>query len=154
MAVALPACDPGPRRARPPALCPCGNAVMPPDRIVGRRVASRISLTALHAVPQSLNLSVASAICLNEITRQRMTLAGGNERWSLPAEQQERLAADLHQRRRGCALYHFLLLSTASRVVRAGSACGARAGERARAGQVQGEDDKGAEGAAGNDVEV
>ncbi|KAJ1487722.1 Alpha/beta knot methyltransferase [Baffinella frigidus] len=57
----------------------------------------------MRGMIQSLNLSVASAICLNEVTRQRMCLPGegGEERWLLPQEEQNRLAADLHQRRRG-----------------------------------------------------
>eukprot|EP00287_Rhodomonas_sp_CCMP768_P028555 CAMPEP_0202829704 /NCGR_PEP_ID=MMETSP1389-20130828/15689_1 /ASSEMBLY_ACC=CAM_ASM_000865 /TAXON_ID=302021 /ORGANISM="Rhodomonas sp., Strain CCMP768" /LENGTH=331 /DNA_ID=CAMNT_0049503289 /DNA_START=34 /DNA_END=1029 /DNA_ORIENTATION=+ len=54
----------------------------------------------MRGMIQSLNLSVATAVCLNEISRQR-SAANGGERWRTSEEEQRRIAAALAMKRRG-----------------------------------------------------
>ncbi|EKX53506.1 hypothetical protein GUITHDRAFT_133205 [Guillardia theta CCMP2712] len=54
----------------------------------------------MRGMIQSLNLSVAAAICLSEICRQRSQENDG-ERWTLSQEEQQKIAAAMQYRRRG-----------------------------------------------------
>jgi len=54
----------------------------------------------MRGMIQSLNLSVAAAVCLNEISRQRSMIEDG-ARWALSEEEQRKMASSLMMRRRG-----------------------------------------------------
>ena len=53
----------------------------------------------MRGMIQSLNLSVAAAVCLNEISRQRSTIENGAA-WSLSEDEQRKMASTLVMRRR------------------------------------------------------
>ena len=54
----------------------------------------------MRGMIQSLNLSVAAAVCLNEISRQR-AMVGEGGRWAMTEDDQKKMVASLMMRRRG-----------------------------------------------------